>query len=229
MRTSKQNTDKIKRLTAVAMFCALAYVCMLVIKIPVSFLTLDIKDSMIILCSLLFGPISGVTLAILVPLLELITLGGETGVYGFLMNILSSLSFAAVTGLIYRWKRSLFGAIAALLSGVFAMTAVMMLANLLITPHYLGVTAKDVAVLIPTLLLPFNLIKAILNAAIALLLYKPLSLTLKKIGFLGGAQNGGNTSVSSHNQRLRSIFVTISAVLLIALSLTVVFLVLRPN
>ena len=171
---------KIKRLTAVAMFCALAYVCMLFIKIPVQFLTLDVKDSLIILCSLLFGPISGVSVAIIVPFLELITISG-TGVYGFIMNVLSSVVFSSVAGLIYYYRKSMMGAVVGLVTGVCAVTAVMLLANLLITPYYLGGSPKDVAAMIPTVLLPFNLVKATLNAAIVLLLYKPISTVLKKL------------------------------------------------
>ena len=46
------------------------------------------------------------------------------------------------------------------------------------------VSRTEVVALIPSLLLPFNLIKGVLNAAMVLLLYKPLSRTLKKSRFL---------------------------------------------
>ncbi len=218
----KSNSVRIKRLTAVAMFCALSYACMLAIKIPVQFLTLDIKDSLIILCSLLFGPLQGLAIAITVPLLEFITIS-ETGVYGLIMNALSSVTFCLVTGLIYRYKKSIFGAIIGLLSGIFAVTAVMVLANLLITPHFLGVSVDAVAGMLPSLLLPFNLIKAVLNAAIVLLLYKPLSNVLKRIGFIQGKD--GNTG--ERHSGGRSALVTAIAVCLIVASLLIIFLVLR--
>lgn len=214
---------KIKRLTAVAMFCALAYVCMLFIKIPVQFLTLDVKDSLIILCSLLFGPISGVSVAIVVPFLELITISG-TGVYGFIMNVLSSVVFSSVAGLIYYYRKSMLGAIVGLVTGVCAVTAVMLLANLLITPYYLGGSPKDVAAMIPTVLLPFNLVKATLNAAIVLLLYKPISTVLKKMGFLKSSTSQSQSSLKSP---LRSVIVTSAAIVIIAISLLVVFFVLK--
>ncbi len=220
----KSNSLRIKKLTAVAMFCALSYVCMLVIKIPVQFLTLDIKDSLIILCSLLFGPVSGLAIAITVPLLEFITIS-ETGAYGLIMNVLSSVTFCLVTGFIYRYKKSIFGAMIGLGSGVFAVTAVMVLANLLVTPHFLGVSVDFVAAMIPKLLLPFNLFKAILNAAIVLLLYKPLSNILKRIGFIQGWS--GKAKEKCQNTHIRSILVTLAAVCLITASLLVIFLVLR--
>ena len=76
MYMQKDSAIRIKKLTATAMFCALAYVCMYFVKIPVGFLTLDVKDSLIILCSLLFGPVYGLTIAVVVPLLERL-LGGK--------------------------------------------------------------------------------------------------------------------------------------------------------
>ena len=223
---NKTRSERIKKLTAVAMFCALAYVCLFLVKIPVQFLTLDVKDSLIALCALLFGPLSGVAIAVIVPFLELITISG-TGVYGFLMNALSSVTFSLTAGLIYRYRKSMKGAVVGLVSAVFTVTAVMLLANLFITPYYLGGTTEQVAAMIPSILLPFNLIKAVLNAAIVLLLYKPLSNVLKKIGFL---QSAGATIPSATTKRAslaRSLTVTVIAIAVIVASLAVVLLVLR--
>jgi hypothetical protein len=50
--------------------------------------------------------------------------------------------------------------------------------------------------MIPTLLLPFNLTKSTLNAAVVLLLYKPLSNALVRAGLmrgLGGRREGGSS------------------------------------
>jgi len=226
MSYTKKPINKIKRMTAVAMFCALAYACTCLIKVPVMFLTLDIKDSLIILCSLLFGPIAGLFIAIAVPLLEFITIS-ETGVYGLIMNLLSSITFSMVTGLIYRYKKSLGGAIAGLLSGVFAVTAVMMLANLLVTPHFMGTTMDAVASMIPTILLPFNLTKALLNAAIVLLLYKPLSTVLKRIGFLDSSSKASSDTAKKKTNVLRSVLISVIAVAIIAGSLSIILFVLR--
>ena len=220
--TSKNKVKGIKQLAVIAMFCALSYACMLVIKIPVQFLTLDIKDSLIILCGLLFGPLTAVAVSFIVPLLEFMTISG-TGVYGLIMNVLSSLSFSLTASLIYRYKKTFYGAIVGLVSGVLAMTAVMMVANLLVTPYYMGVPTATVAALIPKLLLPFNLIKAILNAAIVLLLYKPISRILRR----GGMIDGTPANVTKNtNYETRSIVVTVVAIFIIVASFAVIFLVL---
>ena len=225
MSVKNNSKVKIKKITATAMFCALAYACMYFVKIPVGFLTLDVKDSLIILCSLLFGPIYGLTVAVAVPFLELITISG-TGVYGFIMNVLSSVTFSLTAGLIYRYKKSLAGALFALTSGVFAVTAVMMLANLFITPYYIGGSVADVAAMIPKVLLPFNLVKAVLNAAIVLLLYKPLSKLLKRVGFLSSSTSASQGQNAQGMEKMRSILITVVALLVIAGSVAIVFFVL---
>ena len=220
---SKNKVKGIKQLTVIAMFCALSYACMLVIKIPVQFLTLDIKDSLIILCGLLFGPVTAVAVSFIVPLLEFVTISG-TGVYGLIMNVASSLSFSLTASLIYRYKKTFYGAIVGLVSGILAMTAVMMLANLLVTPYYMGVPTATVAALIPKLLLPFNLIKAVLNAAIVLLLYKPISRILRRSGMLDGSSEN---VVKNTNSKTRSIVVTVIALAIIAASFAIIFFVLK--
>lgn len=214
---------RIKRITILALFCALAYVCMLFVKIPVQFLTLDVKDAVITLCSMLFGPVYGIAIAVIVPFVEMITISG-TGPYGFVMNALGSLAFCVTAGVIYKYKKTIYGAVVGLLSGAFAMTAVMLLANLFITPRYIGCTTADVVKLIPSLLLPFNVIKAVLNAAVVLLLYKPLSNILKKTGFIEGTFSA--TSAGEVNKK-RSVIVTVCAVLVIAVSIAAVFLLIR--
>ena len=197
------------------------------IRVPVQFLTLDVKDSLITLCALLFGPLSGAVISLVVPLLELITIS-DTGAYGFLMNMLSSLTLSVTAGLIYRYKKSLSGAVFGLVSAVFAVTAVMMLANLVITPYYIHAPVETVAAMIPTILLPFNLLKATLNAALVLLFYKPLSNILKETGFL---QSAGKSVPSSKETKkssfARSLVVTVIAVVIIAASLAVILFVLR--
>ena len=204
------------------MFCALAYVCTLVIHPPVQFLTLDVKDALIVLAALLFGPTAGLVIALIVPLLEFVTIS-STGVYGLIMNVLSSVTFSVVAGVIYRYKRTISGAVIGLVSAVFSVTAVMLVANIFITPHFMGVPTETVLALIPTLLLPFNLVKAVLNAAIVLLLYKPLSKTLRRIGFLQSTGGGSsNKAVSTGG----SVLIGVVAIVMIAASLSVVFWVL---
>lgn len=166
------------------MLSALAFLARLVFKIPVSFLTFDIKDSIIALGGMIFGPISGVVIALLVSLIEMII--SETGPIGFVMNFISSAAFAGTAALIYKFKRTFNGAIIGLFSAVGVTTAVMLIMNLLLTPIYQSVPVSVVIDMLPTLFLPFNFAKTLLNASIVMLIYKPVVIALRKARILEG-------------------------------------------
>ncbi len=183
--SEKNKKMDIKRLVGMAVFAALAYGVTFVFRIPVSFLTFDAKDAVLTVASFLYGPIAAVIMSLIAALIELITISG-TGFYGFLMNFASSACFAFTASLIYKFKRSLNGAIIGIYSSVILTTAVMMGLNILITPLYTGTTPEQVIKMIPTLLLPFNFAKALMNGAIAMLIYKPISLAMKRAGLIKG-------------------------------------------
>lgn len=180
----KINNVDVKKLSSIAMIVALAFLARLVFKIPVTFLTFDLKDTVIALGGLIFGPISAVVISLLVALIEMII--SETGPIGFVMNFISSATFAGVAALIYKFKRSFNGAIIGLYSAVAATTAVMLIMNVLLTPIYQGVPREMVISMLPTLFLPFNFAKTLLNAAIVMLIYKPVVMALRKARILEG-------------------------------------------
>jgi riboflavin transporter FmnP len=225
MKTKLNTTEKIKRMTIIAMLAALAYVVHF-IHIPVAFLNLDFKDVVMTIGGMYFGPITGAVLSILVPLLEYPT--SETGPYGLIMNIISSGTFVIVASLIYRFKKTMTGAIVALCSAVFSMVAVMMVANLFITPYYMsyaGITQQTIITLIPTTLLPFNAVKGILNAALTLCLYKPITTVIKKSGF--GKKHTGTFELPDKQKTLRrSIIVWIVGGIIAIAALCIIFFVL---
>ncbi len=180
-----------KKLVMLAMFSALAYICVLVIPhIKVQFLTFDIKDAVITIAAMIYGPISGAAISLVVSFIEMITVS-TTGPWGFLMNFLSSAIFACTASVVYRYmprvKRTLNGAIVGLLLSVVFTTGLMMPLNMLITPLYTGAHVGYIIQLIPTLLLPFNFIKSLMNGALVLVLYKPVSTALKKARAIEGS------------------------------------------
>jgi riboflavin transporter FmnP len=122
----------------------------------------------------------------------------DYGPIGFLMNVLATASFSCIAALIYSRHRSIKNAIIGLITGTLVMTAVMLLWNWLILPFYMeGVTRADVIPMIMPLLLPFNLLKGALNMALALLLYKPISMALHKARLL--PESGGGTAKRKFN------------------------------
>lgn len=172
-----------KKLTVLAMFVALGYLCLFVFRFKVQFLSLEIKDVFITVSGFIFGPLTAVGVAFAEALLEMVTLS-DTGIYGAVMNFVGSAAFAGTASLVYKYRKSLYGAFFGLLCGIAVMTGVMIFMNILITPLYMKTSRETVYALIPSLLLPFNLIKGFLNSALTCLLYKPLSEALKGIGML---------------------------------------------
>lgn len=171
---------KTRKLTTTGMFCALAYVLMVMGQVPiVLFLKYDPKDVIIAVGGLIFGPLISFTIAMIVAFAEMFTVS-ESGIWGFLMNVISSCSFACTAAFIYKKRRRLSGAVAGLLCGWGCMAAVMMLWNSLIAPIYMGVPREAVVELLLPAFLPFNLLKGGLNAAITMLVYKPLVTVLRR-------------------------------------------------
>lgn len=208
----------LKKLSVTAMLCALAYICMFIFKFKVGFLTFDLKDAVLTVVAFLYGPIYGVVSSILVALLEFVSVS-DTGVYGLIMNALSSAVFTATCGLIYKYRRTLLGAVLGSVSAVLAMTAVMLVANVFITPFYMGVGRAEVASMIPTLLLPFNIIKGVVNAAITMIIYKPITSALKKVGL--SAPSSKKTDVE------KFIFLTIGALTLLIIAVLIILFMLN--
>ncbi len=172
--------SKTKKLTTVGMLCAFAYAATVVGRVPlVLFLKYDPKDIIIVISGLIFGPLTSFSVTLIVSLIEMFTIS-ENGILGFLMNIISSCSFACTAAFVYRKKRKLSGAIIGLFCGWGCMVLVMLLWNYIITPVYMGYPREAVAELLIPVFLPFNLIKGGLNAAITMILYKPIVTALRR-------------------------------------------------
>ncbi len=224
-KTQKLTTkERILRMVMIALFCALSYAATSLFHIKVTFLTFDIKDCLITIGGLLFGPVAAVIISAVTALLELITVS-DTGFYGMLMNFVSSASFSVVASLIYRYRRDLLGAMIGLITAVFSMTAIMLCMNLLVVPLYTpGVDTATVAAMLPTLILPFNLTKAVMNAALVLILYKPVSTALHYARVkLPGQKPESQPHAGTWKTNL---LITLAGAMLVAASLILFFVVL---
>ena len=178
-----------KKITTTAMLCAIAYVVVVIGRIPVVlFLKYDPKDIIITLGGLIWGPMTSFIVSVIVSMIEMVTIS-ENGVLGCIMNIISTCSFACTASVIYKKKRTLPGAVIGLAAGSLMMVLVMLLWNYLITPIYIGYPREAVAKLLIPAFLPFNLLKAGLNAGFTFLLYKPITTALRKAGYISDSQN----------------------------------------
>ncbi len=214
----------IRKMIAVGVFVAFAYVCCVLFHFKVAFLSFELKDAVMTVGAMFYGPLAGAAIVLTVCLIEFVTISG-TGVYGLIMNLLASLTFVCVGSLLYRFKRKMSGAVLAMVTASLATVGVMMLANLFITPHYIGGTTADVAAMIPTLLFPFNLTKTIFNSAVVFLLYKPVSHALKTSGFLQKSGTSAERTVEPVHKK-RSILVTVIALVVAVVAMLYFFLVL---
>ena len=181
----------VKKLVLLSLISALAYAVVLVFpRIEVAgFLRYEPKDVIIAIGGFLLGPWAAVISSALVALLEMVTIS-DTGPVGCLMNALSTCSFALTAALIYKKKHDLAGAILALIAGSLVMAGVMVLWNWLITPLYMKVPRPVVESMLLPVFLPFNLVKAGLNSALTLALYKPLTAALRSARLLPPTEAG---------------------------------------
>lgn len=219
MKKQTNISTNTKKLTGIAAFSALAFGVSLVTNIPVGFLTFDAKDAVITIASFIYGPLSAAVMSFITAFLEFVSFG-STGPYGALMDFISTLSFTLTASVIYKYKRSLTVALASLATASVAYVAVMMVANLIITPLYMGVSVADVKALIPTMLLPFNIAKALMNSALVLLVYKPTSKLVRRIGF-------ATPSSGSGSQSRRDTVTVVSVAVVILIAAIVIFAILR--
>ena len=144
---------------------------------------------MLLIGAYLFGPLAGAAMSVATCFIEMITVS-EAGIYGFIMNVVASCAFILPSAFLYHRRRTMGGAIAGLALGVVAMAATMVLWNYIITPIYEGLPRGQVAGMLATVFLPFNAIKAVLNAALTLMLYQPVTNALRRTHLLPALPDG---------------------------------------
>ena len=182
------NISKTKKLTIIGMLCALAYVAVVVGRIPlVLFLKYDPKDVIIVIGGFIFGPLTSFAVTVIVSVVQMFTISG-TGILGCIMNIISSCSFACTAAFIYERKHKLSGAMLGLFCGWGCQVVVMMFWNYLVAPIYMDYPREEIVELLIPAFLPFNLIKGGLNAAITMLIYKPVVTALRRSNLIESRQ-----------------------------------------
>lgn len=172
----------VKTVTSLAMLTALTYIAMIISKMLPQFngfLQFEVKGTVVAIGGFLFGPLSAAVISIVVAFIEMFTVS-DTGVIGCIMNLLAACAFACPAAYIYQKNRTRKGAVIGLTVGVATLTVVMLLWNYLITPIYMHMDRSVVAAMLPTVFLPFNLVKGGLNMALTLVLYKPVVTALRK-------------------------------------------------
>jgi len=170
-------------LAKMALMIAIATICTF-IHFPIlptaPFLEFEVSDIPILISGFVFGPLPGLVIGVISILLRALILSPPSGPYGLLMHIIAVGVFVLVAAAIYRKFKTRKGGLLALIIGGLAMTAVMIPANLIITPLFLGMPVEVIQAMILPAILPFNLMKMALNTVVVFLLYKRLSPFLHK-------------------------------------------------
>jgi len=174
---------KTLKLAKIAMLVAISVVLVYLVHFPifppVPYLEYDPADIPIFIGTFAFGPLAGLMLVVVTAVIQGVTVSSASGIYGIIMHILATGSFVLVAGIIYRGNKSRSKAVVALSAGVVTMTAVMVVANLIVTPLFMGVPVSVVKGLLPYII-GFNLVKAGVNSILTFFLYKRISGFLHK-------------------------------------------------
>lgn len=171
----------LKKITTTAMLTAVAVILgyfAFPIFPAVSFLEYDLCDVVIMITSFIFGPILGICSSLIVALYQAFLLD-KSGIFGFIMNIVSTVSFILPASITYLKNKTRKGAIISLAVGFISLNVVMFAFNCIVTPYFMHTTLSIVMKLMP-FIMGFNSIKGILNAVITYFLYKHISKLIKK-------------------------------------------------
>ena len=186
-RTGQQNAAAashrtlvvVKMGVMVAISVALVYLIHFPIFPVVSFLEYDPADISILIGTFAFGPLAGLALTVITSVVQGLTVSAASGLYGILMHVIATGVLVLVAGMIYHRKKTRTNAVIALVCGTAAMAVVMMGANMIITPVFMGVPAAAVWQLMP-FIVGFNVIKAGINGLVTFVLYKRIANFLRR-------------------------------------------------
>jgi riboflavin transporter FmnP len=166
-------------LTKMALITAIAVVFSFIPGFPilpvVNFIRYEFSDLPILIGAFAFGPLPGVAIAAVSVFISFV-LGAEGGgPWGALMHFIAIGVYALAAGVIYHFSKTRRGAAIGMLAGILAMTAVMIPANLVITPIYTGAPVEAVKAVLLKGIIPVNFLKGLITAALTFILYKRVS------------------------------------------------------
>lgn len=176
--------NQVLRLTIMAMLAAVSIVLVYFIHMPLlpeaPFLEYDPADIPVLIGALMLSPVSGVVILLAVCLIQAITVSSLSGLIGFFMHFIASSVLVLVPSLIYKRHKNIKSLVIGLVLGVIGMTIVMIPLNLVFTGIFMGTGVKAVASMLIPVIIPFNLAKGAINAAVTFAVFTPVSEVLKK-------------------------------------------------
>ena len=171
------NTNKwdTRQLVTMALMCAIG-VLLSFVEFPllpgVTWLKYDASAMPAMVCGFAFGPAAGLAVGVVGAVIHGILMADFSGA---VMNILVVAGFILPAALVYRRSRTFKSGVVGLVLSAITATVMAILGNLVITPMWLGVPLDAVVAMILPVLVPFNLVKAGINAVLTLIVYKSIS------------------------------------------------------
>ncbi len=164
-----------RQLVTMALMCAVAALLNFV-QIPIlpsaPFLTYDPSLMPAMVCGFAYGPGAGFIVGAIAAIIHGLILGEWVG---SLMNITATLFFVVPAALIYKRNHTFTGAIIGLVVGCIIATLGAVLTNLTIGVWFWYGSADVILPLMLPAVVPFNLIKTVLNSVLTLIVYKAIS------------------------------------------------------
>lgn len=175
MPQKNTNVWSTKQMVTMALMCAIGVILSFV-EFPllpgVTWLKFDASNMPAMVVGFGFGPGAGVAVGIVIAIIHGLLMADFTGA---LMNILTVTCFVLPAAIMYSKKRTYPIAIAGLVLSIITATIGAIVGNLIVTPMWLGVPLDAVIAMIIPILIPFNLVKGLINAVLTLIIYKSIS------------------------------------------------------
>lgn len=173
--TANTNIWSTRQLVTMALMCAIAALLSF-IEFPllpgVTWLKFDASNMPAMVAGFAYGPAGGIAVGIITAIIHGLLMADFTGA---LMNIMVVVCFVLPAALIYKKMHTFTGAIIGLVFSIIAGVIGAIIGNLLLTPSWLGIPFDAVIALITPVLIPFNIIKGLINAVLTLIIYKSIS------------------------------------------------------
>lgn len=194
-----------KNVAVMGMLGALSAVLML-FEVPLPFIApsfygLDLSEVPILVGTFALGPLAGVVMEVVKILIKLLLKPTSTGFVGEFANLFFGCSMVLPAGLIYRFRKTKKGAMAAMAAGTVIMSAVgivgnamvmipfysnfMPLENILAAGAAINPAVGNVWTFAVFCVGPFNIIKGVAVSVITALVYKRVSGMIRSIGAEG--------------------------------------------
>jgi riboflavin transporter FmnP len=158
---------KLRVLALTGMLAAVGYVLQL-FEFPLlpaaPFLKFDFGDVAVFIAGSAMGPAAAILTAVVKGILWVLIGRGTNGWVGAGMNTITIIAFALPVAFLAR-SRKVWVKVAAAGLGVVVMTVVMVGMNLIVDPWYFKMPVAAVKAMIVTAIIPFNLLRGLINGA----------------------------------------------------------------